>query len=533
MPVERFDADSHAVRGAERRNLKAVASASDKVYPESLRSCEAWAPSSVPLPIAPLEFDLQARCFADGFSEALTRLSGTPIGVGVRRRAAHLDIALVPAAPGRGRTDPLFFDYQERWFQVVRPATVRHLRWLEAVTQDANEASATDVVTLFTQAQARLRSLSLMHHTLVLPARIALSALADLALAHELVSTPLDALGLLAGFPNAATRAATRLWRFGRTVSATTPPGSQITKGLPPIAQEGDGYGLQHPGWLDDPAVPLSITRLYADCNEMQSPHRARQRAVEQRIALEDHVARRLRGKASSVRERFEKAMQQARSAVAVLEEHAPLMHGHFPGQVRRLALSLGGALVRTRWLERPGDLLFLFLEDLSTAREHAATLCDLAAARQLEMTVPDRPLGSGGTSSRPDPFAATTFGSLVQRIYGTSVSTPSGSHVIRGHPASAGSAAGRVRHVQLQQDLRLVHPGEVLVVPDAGAAWSFVFPALRAVITRAGSPFGHCATLARDCALPAVVGAAAAGELRDGDLVLVNGSDGTVRRLL
>lgn len=70
-----------------------------------------------------------------------------------------------------------------------------------------------------------------------------------------------------------------------------------------------------------------------------------------------------------------------------------------------------------------------------------------------------------------------------------------------------------------------------MLVCECTSPAWSIVFPSLCAVVTDSGGLLFHQAIVAREFGIPAVVATGdATTRLRDGQLVDVDGSAGTVQ---
>lgn len=102
----------------------------------------------------------------------------------------------------------------------------------------------------------------------------------------------------------------------------------------------------------------------------------------------------------------------------------------------------------------------------------------------------------------------------------------------VRGLPASPGRATGVARVIRRIEDAHRLGVGEILVAPATTPAWTPLFAVAAAVVTDNGSPIAHASLVAREYGIPAVVGAAnATGTLRDGEIVTVDGSSGTVSR--
>ena len=74
------------------------------------------------------------------------------------------------------------------------------------------------------------------------------------------------------------------------------------------------------------------------------------------------------------------------------------------------------------------------------------------------------------------------------------------------------------------------VEPGEVLVAVTTMPAWTPLFGVVSAVVTETGGPLSHCAVVAREYGIPAVVGARGAMDaISTGQLVTVDGDAGMV----
>jgi pyruvate,water dikinase len=100
----------------------------------------------------------------------------------------------------------------------------------------------------------------------------------------------------------------------------------------------------------------------------------------------------------------------------------------------------------------------------------------------------------------------------------------------IAGMPASAGRATGKVRVVRSPEEFDRLRQGEVLVAPTTAPAWTPLLARAVAVVTDGGSLAAHASLVAREYGIPAVVATVdATHRLRDGDLVTVDGTKGTV----
>jgi pyruvate,water dikinase len=103
----------------------------------------------------------------------------------------------------------------------------------------------------------------------------------------------------------------------------------------------------------------------------------------------------------------------------------------------------------------------------------------------------------------------------------------------LHGCGASDGVHEGRARIVGDERDFERIQAGDVLVAPMTTPAYNVVLPLLGAVVTDIGGVLCHAAIVAREFAIPAVVGVpTATATIADGALVRVDGRAGTVTLL-
>ncbi len=104
------------------------------------------------------------------------------------------------------------------------------------------------------------------------------------------------------------------------------------------------------------------------------------------------------------------------------------------------------------------------------------------------------------------------------------------GTLLVQGLAASAGRASGVVRVLQSPDEGERLQAGEVLVAPMTSPDWVPTMRRAAAIVTDGGGMTCHAAIVSRELGVPAVVGARTATTvLRDGELVTVDGAQGTV----
>ena len=103
---------------------------------------------------------------------------------------------------------------------------------------------------------------------------------------------------------------------------------------------------------------------------------------------------------------------------------------------------------------------------------------------------------------------------------------------ILRGVPASPGRVTGPVRIVHAEADFHRIESGDIVVCPGTRPSWSVIFPLIGGLVADAGGALSHPAIIAREYGVPAVVAVVGAtNTLRDGEVVTVDGSEGSVRR--
>ncbi|MEV0146128.1 MULTISPECIES: PEP/pyruvate-binding domain-containing protein [unclassified Nonomuraea] len=100
----------------------------------------------------------------------------------------------------------------------------------------------------------------------------------------------------------------------------------------------------------------------------------------------------------------------------------------------------------------------------------------------------------------------------------------------LTGTPGSHGTATGAARIVRGPGDFARVRPGDILVCPCTDPAWTPLLRIAAGVVTETGGVLSHAAIVAREHAIPAVLGIPdATRRLHDDTLVTIDGSTGTV----
>jgi len=270
----------------------------------------------------------------------------------------------------------------------------------------------------------------------------------------------------------------------------------------------------------DDPTFLVRLIRTYARAGalrEQPGNHEAQVRA-----SAEETVRSRLGG----VRRRvFFRVLGQARTRIRD-RENLRFERTRVFGAVRRIFLGIGARLAEAGRLDAPRDVLYLRVDEIFAHLDGTGVTGDLralTALRKAEFAAYER------APAPPDRFE--TRGPPAEFVAALApAAAPSGE--LRGTGCSPGIVRAPVRLVRDPN-----HAGElaghIMVAERTDPGWTLLFPAVEGILVQRGSLLSHSAIVARELALPCVVGIAGLMDtLRDGEMVEMDGTAGTIRRL-
>jgi pyruvate,water dikinase len=298
--------------------------------------------------------------------------------------------------------------------------------------------------------------------------------------------------------------------------------------------------GFSSISWLEDPTPALQSLQDYLAQPDRDLEAELKAQAAE-REQLIDQARERLKSQPQPVVSRFEKLLKAAQAATMLHEEHNYWIDQRCQYQVRRVILEFGRRLAKAGVINQPQDVFYLTLAEL---RQTVQTLPQsdrhgLIAARQAEMghfgsITPPAAIGRMPLMEPPD----DPFGRSFSKVFGGSPgpTTPEGQKdgpILRGLAGSPGVVRGRARVIRALTEANRLKRGEVLVAEATMPAWTPLFATVSAVVTDVGGILSHCAVVAREYGIPAVVGTGAAtATIREGQMLEVDGNAGTVRIL-
>src|SRR5215204_5826138 len=277
----------------------------------------------------------------------------------------------------------------------------------------------------------------------------------------------------------------------------------------------------------DDPTPLLDTLRFYLR-GQGQNPHErqrgtATRREEATKAVLEQRDAR--RGNL------FGKLLKWAQGVAPVREDALADVGLAWP-VMRRMLLELGRRLVEAGAVETSADVFWLRwdeLEDkaasLDAGEKQLASLGDPVEQRKMLWRGQRR-------VTPPQLLPRGTWLEVFERLMPAASEQQTGD-TINGVAASAGQVTAPARVLSGPEDFGQMQPGEVLVAGITTPAWTSLFAMASAVVTDVGGPLSHSSIVAREYAIPAVLGTGVATRrIRSGQSVQVDGDAGTVTLL-
>jgi len=282
--------------------------------------------------------------------------------------------------------------------------------------------------------------------------------------------------------------------------------------------------------WIEEPGLLLTEIAKRIEHSMPVDAETRRQRLADEaevlaakvRLALADDPERLAR---------FEDLLGHARVIGPLTEVHNYWIDRRAQSSLRRFAMRVGRRLAEAGVVATAGDVLFLHRDEVPSLLKTgtpAHTLVERRRADHRHWSAVRPPRTVGKPPDPADPGGAAN----ADRFDGARYESTDRDE-IKGTGASAGSARGPARVTLTPEDFGKVQPGDIIVCPSSNPSWVPLFAIAGGLITNTGGVLSHAAVVAREFALPAVVGTGdATSRIADGRLVEIDGTTGLVRLL-
>ena len=522
-----------------------------------------------PNPVNALEDELSVRIAqGNGFAVACEAYD-LPIRLRARRINTYLYTAVAPimAPPeemeaiserSREKLGDAMAQLNERWTGEFLPEIRQYLQDWDRF--DLRGASMPELLDHLDETVARFRRLWEIHFTIVLPMGLSMSMFEEYY--RDLFGSDgvFDAYRLMQGLDNKTVETGRELWRLSRqalkvpevrkvleeNAAADVVPAlegsaqgteflTKVDAYLKEYGHRGELWGISYPTWAEDPTPAIKMLKDYVT-QSGGGPDEELASLSAEREQLLAETRERLEGYPQAVRDEFQFLLKVAQESVVLSEDHGFWIDFNATARVRGVVVEFGRRFAEAGVIQRPDDILHLNLDELRETARRLPDLDrrDLVSRRKAELkhfakAQPPPALGTPPPGPPPDNPVNRAMG----KHFGGPPQLPDEAGVLRGNPGSPGVVRGRARVLRSLSEATGLRQSEVLVAETTAPPWTPLFATAAAVVTDTGGILSHCAVVAREYRIPAVVGAAmATATIRDGQTVEVDGDAGIVRVL-
>lgn len=289
-------------------------------------------------------------------------------------------------------------------------------------------------------------------------------------------------------------------------------------------------YDMADITWREDPSIPLAALRSYITLEDSEDPEAHFVKSAKRREQLMAAIRATLASDPEKLA-RLETYYGAASYNLPLTEDHAFWIDQSGIAVFRRFVLEVGKRLVLKGTIAAADDVHYLYVDELRDGIRSGADHKAVAAERRADMAewakVTPPPILGTPPPPAPDPF----MDALVVRLLGV---TPPQENpdpmLIKGVAGSGGVITGRARVVRSLHEATDIDEGDIVVCEMTLPPWVPLFSIAGAFVTDTGGVLSHCAIVAREFGLPAVVGTMfGTSAIPDGAKVTVDGNLGTV----
>lgn len=308
---------------------------------------------------------------------------------------------------------------------------------------------------------------------------------------------------------------------------------TQLQTYLDEYGQRSDKWVFSSPSWIEDPTPVIANLQDYITQPDRDLAEETARLAAE-RERLLAQVRTQMADYPEPVVAHFEFLLKAAQEGSVLTEDHGFWIDYRGWYAVRRTFLEFGRRFAQVGVLEQADDIFFLTLDEV---RETAQALPSmdrrpLTAGRQAELAYfrgiqPPPALGTPPAGPPADDPVSRTIG----KFFGAPPPPATDPNVLQGNAGSPGTARGPARVIHSLAESGKLQPGDILVATTTAPPWTPLFASAAAVVTDTGGILSHCAVVAREYGIPAVVGTGiATSVIQDDQMVEVEGETGIVR---
>ncbi len=295
-------------------------------------------------------------------------------------------------------------------------------------------------------------------------------------------------------------------------------------------------YDIADVPWRENPSIPLGNIARYVNLPDTANPQINFDRAVKLRLELTAKVRGMLADKPDELA-RFDTLYDAAQYAYPLTEDHAFYIDQMGVVCLRRFVLAVGDRLAEKGSIAKRDDVFLLHSDEVVDALTNGTDCRSTAASRRADVdlcgqiTPPDI-VGTPPPPPQPGDFVDPFIDAVVVRLLGIKP-PPEGDQdplLIDGVAGSPGVVTGVARVVRSLEEAGDIDEGEIMVCEMTLPPWVPMFAIAAAVVADVGGVMSHCAIVAREFDIPAVVGSVnGTTRIQTGQVITVDGTNGNV----
>jgi rifampicin phosphotransferase len=471
--------------------------------------------------------------------------------------SSHPEIRERLATSARVFERKLWREDLERWDREVKPAATR--AHLELLAVDPHSLDAGELLAYLDRCRDNQIQGAYLHHLFNVPALLPIGDF--LVHAREWTGRPADELlGLLRGASPDPLGAADELARLvvalrrdraALELLSTPAEPAEVVAALRSLPGEAGALAaayVDRVGYRPVNGEDVGEPSVHELPELIVAAIRAAVDAVASGTEAEELESRTSDVRADVPREQpaaFDELLAEARAVSRLRDERGSYADLWAIGIMRRAILAAGARLAGSGRIGDPAHLAEAGYAEIRTlvGTGDGPTAEELAerARYRLQARYADAPPFLGGEPAPPLPpewlpAAAARLERAIGAVVEEMLFAPkpqTEERNVRGVGVSPGVYEGTARLIHSTEEFGRIERGDVLVTNSTTTAFNIVLPLLGAIVTDRGGLLSHAAIVAREYAIPAVVGCSdATAVVADGDRVRVDGRAGEVEVL-
>jgi pyruvate,water dikinase len=305
------------------------------------------------------------------------------------------------------------------------------------------------------------------------------------------------------------------------------------------------------PSWIHDLSIPLGFIASYVDrIKRGEKLDRPLGGIIKERDRITQEYTALLKNE--NDRKTFKESLELAKRAWPYTEEHNWWYDNLIFTILWTKVSDLGKVLASHGVIEEATDIYYLKVEEVRVAI-HDLVLAwaekkppkgleywpRIIRSRRMIVKALERWKAPRALGEPPkvvtEPFAIMLWGITAQRVrdWLQGMQRTGNLDELKGLAGSPGIVEGPARIIRRVEQISKLKEGEIIVSPVTSPMWSPAFGIAKGVVTDIGGMMSHTAIVCREYGIPAVTGTGMATDaIKDGDLLRVDGNQGTVRIL-